>query len=216
MSTGFQAGEGLMSAINTISGQFELAIYNLIKGNIKRAKRIADNAMKDSSSYGMNICMQNVIEELANEQALKSGIVNSPSVFPGIGTIISFLLLGTENFLILEQGVKLATSLLIMNGFKPGTGDFEERIIIIIGQTYGIIDEKADADTHKITKDYLTKILPPQYISKGFNKIVSRIFPTRNRILKLLPVFGILYAALEGYTMTVKVGQITVKYIKKL
>jgi len=216
MSTGFQTDKERISAINTASDKFALIIINLIKGNKKRAKKTALKAIKESPGNGLNICMQDAIENLATEQAIKSSIINSPSIFPGIGTVISFLLLGTESFLVLEQGVKIASILLIMNGFNPDDKEFEEQIIRIIGEAYGLADMDEAADSRTITKEYITRIAPPKYISKGFNKALSKFFPTKNRILKLMPLLGVVYAALEGYAMTVKVGQATVKYIKGL
>lgn len=204
-----------MSTLNVISGQFGLLVHNLIKGNMNRARKLSKRASENAGRYGMNICMQDIIEELANEQAFKSGVVNSPSIFPGMGTLISFLLLGTENFLILEQGVKLTLILLLMNGFKDGDDNLEEEIIRILGKAYELADDTDKADISTITEQYVTRVLPPKYLSKGFNKLISKIFPTRNRFLKLLPVFGIFYAALEGYSMTVKVGQVALKRIKK-
>ncbi len=204
-----------MSTLNVISGQFGLLVHNLIKGNMNRARKLSERALENSGRYGMNIGMQDIIEELANEQAFKSGIVNSPSIFPGMGTLISFFLLGTENFLILEQGVKLSIILLLMNGFKDGDDNFEEEIIRILGEAYELADDLDKTDVSTITEQYVIRVLPPKYLSKGFNKLVSKIFPTKNRFLKLLPVFGIFYAAVEGYSMTVKVGQVALKRIKK-
>lgn len=204
-----------MSTLNVISGQFGLLVHNLIKGNMNRARKLSKGALENAGRYGMNICMQDIIEDLANEQAFKSGIVNSPSIFPGMGTLISFFLLGTENFLILEQGVKLSLILLLMNGFKDGDDNLEEEIIRILGKAYELADDTDQTDISTITEKYVTWVLPPKYLSKGFNKLISNIFPTRNRFLKLLPVFGIFYAALEGYSMTVKVGQVALKRIKK-
>jgi hypothetical protein len=204
-----------MSTLNVISGQFGLLVHNLIKGNMNWAKELSKQALENSERYGMNICMQDIIEELANEQAFKSGIVNSPSIFPGMGTLISFFLLGTENFLILEQGVKLSIVLLLMNGFKDGDDNLEESVIRILGEAYEIADNLDKTDISTITEQYVTRVLPPKYLSKGLNKLVSKIFPTRNRFLKLLPVFGIFYSAIEGYSMTVKVGQVALKRIKK-
>ncbi len=204
-----------MSTLNVISGQFGLLVHNLVKGNMNRARKLSKRALENSGRYGMNISMQDIIEELANEQAFKSGIVNSPSIFPGMGTLISFFLLGTENFLILEQGVKLSIVLLLMNGFKDGDDNFEEEIIRILGEAYELADDLDKTDISTITEQYVIRVLPPKYLSKGFNKLVSKIFPTKNRFLKLLPVFGIFYAAFEGYSMTVKVGQVALKRIKK-
>lgn len=204
-----------MSTLNVISGQFSLLVHNLIKGNMNRAHKLSKHALENAGRYGMNICIQDIIEELANEQAFKSGIVNSPSIFPGVGTVISFFLLGTENFLILEQGVKLSLILLLMNGYKNGDNNLEEEIIRILGEAYELADDTNKTDVATITEQYVTRVLPPKYLSKGFNKLLSRIFPTKNRFLKLLPVFGIFYAALEGYSMTVKVGQVALKRIKK-
>jgi hypothetical protein len=204
-----------MSALNLVSGQFGVLVHNLVKGNLNRAHKISDQALENAEKYGMNISMQDTIEELANEQAFKSGIVNSPSIFPGVGTIISFFLLGTENFLILEQGVKLSLALLLMSGYKRGDDNLEAEVIKIIGEAYELVDNTDNVDINTITEQYVTRVLPPLYLSRGFNKILSRIFPTRNRFLKLLPVFGIFYAAIEGYTMTVKVGQVSLRRIRK-
>ncbi len=204
-----------MSTLNVISGQFGLLIHNLVKGNLNRAAKLSIYALENAGKYGLNICMQDIIEELANEQALKSGIVNSPSIFPGIGTVVSFFLLGTENFLILEQGVKLSLVLLLMNGLRNGDDNLEEEVIRILGEAYELLDKTDKADVATITEQYVTRVLPPQYLSKGFNRLLSKIFPTRNRILKLLPVFGIFYAAFEGYAMTVKVGQVALKRMKR-
>jgi hypothetical protein len=204
-----------MSTLNVISGQFGVLVHNLIKGNLNRAHKLSEHALESAGRYGMNISMQDAIEELANEQAFKSGIVNSPSIFPGLGTMISFFLLGTENFLILEQGVKLSLVLLFMSGYKKGDDNLEAEVIRIIGEAYELVDSTDNVDINTITEQYVTRVLPPLYLSRGFNKLLSRIFPTRNRFLKLLPVFGIFYAAIEGYTMTVKVGQVSLKRIRK-
>lgn len=204
-----------MSTLNAVSGQFGILVHNLVKGNMSRAGRISRHALTNAERYGMNICMQDIIEELAYEQAVKSGVVNSPSIFPGAGTLISFFLLGTENFLILEQGVKLSLVLLMMNGFENKIDSLEDEVIRILGEAYGLVESTGIADPSRIKENYVTRVLPPQYLSKGFNRLISRIFPTRNRFLKLLPVFGIFYAAVEGYAMTVKVGQAALKRIKR-
>jgi hypothetical protein len=102
-----------------------------------------------------------------------------------------------------------------MNGYEKGDDNLEEEILRILGNAYELADDIDTADISTITEQYVTRVLPPKYLSKGFNKLVSKIFPTKNRFLKLLPVFGIFYAAYEGYSMTVKVGQVALKRIKK-
>ena len=85
-----------MAIMQKMGTQFGVLIHHLVKGNMKKAGRLADSALNDTKVGDPGIVVQNLIETLAQEQAFKNGCLNLPSLFPGIGTLISFWLLGAR------------------------------------------------------------------------------------------------------------------------
>ncbi|HQI02734.1 MAG TPA: hypothetical protein PLA18_15780, partial [Deltaproteobacteria bacterium] len=73
-----------------LSDQFLLLMANLIKGNRKKALQFADDMRVDIERSGLAIVSQNLIEKLAQGQAVRNSLINLPSVVPGFGTILSF------------------------------------------------------------------------------------------------------------------------------
>ncbi|HQJ08830.1 MAG TPA: hypothetical protein PLF54_07485, partial [Deltaproteobacteria bacterium] len=101
-----------------LSDQFLLLMANLIKGNRKKALQFADDMRVDIERSGLAIVSQNLIEKLAQGQAVRNSLINLPSVVPGFGTILSFGLLGVENFFLLDQSVTLILSLCSLHGVQ--------------------------------------------------------------------------------------------------
>ncbi len=102
--------------LDILGDQFLLLMHNLVRGNMKRALRHAEAARREAERSGMSIASQSLIEELAQAQAVKNSIINSPSIVPGIGTLLSFWLLSVENFFLLDQSVTLIIALCDLHG----------------------------------------------------------------------------------------------------
>ena len=75
--------------VSTISGRFRTLIRNLVQGNTRMAHSIAEAARQGISTDGSRIAFQNLIEDMAQDQALRNALINLPSAVPGIGTLIS-------------------------------------------------------------------------------------------------------------------------------
>jgi hypothetical protein len=204
--------------IDTLGERFRLLIHNLMRGNEKRACRLAEIAEREIPSLGRSIVTQTLIEEMAQTQAIKNSLINSPSIVPGIGTVLSFWLIGVEDFFLLDQSVTLALALCILHEAPMDEPRVVEDFIIhVIGEVYGISDGGKDLDANSISRDLLTKKFPQKYVDKGLNRglhrIVHRILPFKRRS-RLLPVgFGLMMSAYHAYNTIVKVGRLTLKYM---
>ena len=194
--------------------RFRVLIHHLVQGNTKKAGRLADKARHEQEGSDPGIVSQNLIESLAQEQALKNGGLNLPSIFPGLGTLISFLLAGAENFLILDQSVTAILALWRLHGRDNDSEEREAFVIQVIGEAYELIDDSQTTDTQDITRRYMTKELPQRYLNVGFNRILYRLFPPRRR-LRLVPVVGVFVSAYDGYRTVVSVGRIALKHLQK-
>jgi hypothetical protein len=203
-----------MAVLDALGDQVGVLIHNLIKGNTKKARSLADSARQDLFSCGRSIASQNLIEDMAQEQAIKSVIINFPSLFPGIGTIISFWLLGAENFLILDQSVRLVLTLWIFHDHPEGNKRIDDFVIEVIGEAYNLVNNMSGSTPPAITRKYMTKELPQQYVKMGLNKLLSRLFPYRSRF-RLVPFIGIATSAVDGYETIVRVGQVALKLIQR-
>lgn len=207
--------------IDTLGERFRRLIHNLMRGNEKRARRLAEIAGREIPSLGRNIVTQTLIEEMAQTQAIKNSLINSPSIVPGLGTILSFWLVGLEDFFLLDQSVTLILALCILNGIdledKQAIEDF---IIQVIGEVYGITDGLQNWDADSISRAFVTKKLPQKYVDKGLNrglhKIVYRVLPFKRRS-RLLPVgLGLMMSAYHAYNTIVTVSRLSLKYMPRL
>lgn len=207
--------------IDRLGEKFRRLIGTMIRGNEKRARKLVEIAGKEIPALGQSIVTQTLIEEMAQAQAIKNSVINSPSIVPGIGTIISFWLVGIEDFFLLDQSVTLILALCILSGVdledKQATEDF---IIQVMGEVYGITDGAQASDADSISRDFVTRKLPQKYVDKGLNrglrKIVYRVLPFKRRS-RLLPVgFGLMMSAYHAYKTIVTVGRLSLKYMPGL
>ena len=208
-------GEDILATIND---QFRTFIRNLIQGNTKKAKSLADTARKDILLNGERIAFQNLIEEMAQGQALRNSFINLPSIVPGIGTIISIGLMSVEDFFVLDQGVRLFLTLFLLHdiGLDDKTKQ-EDMAIGVLGEAYGLDLSGKKSNSDEIIKKFMTVMFPQRYVNIGVNrgvrKFLQRLLPFRRKS-RLLPAgFGIIMSAAYAYETIVKVGQITLKYL---
>jgi len=200
--------------LKALEDQFQIFIKNLIKGNLKKAKRTAALKLKDSGHNEVSIIALDLVENTGQQQAIKNAILNIPSVFPGIGTIISFWLAGAENLLMLDQSVSLILTLEFLYGTPMDDEKMlEGPILHIIGKAYNIVEEAEPSYEHAITKAYMTKILPQRYLNKGVNRIITRLFPPRRKSRLLPGGIGMIVSAVDGYKTIVKVGHMAIKHL---
>lgn len=198
--------------LEALGDQFQSFLRNLIKGNLKGAKRTATIKLENSNHNEIPIIALDLIEDTAQRQAIRNAILNIPSVFPGIGTIISFWLVGAENLLMLDQSVSLILTLGFLYGLPMDDEKMIEEVILeIIGKTYHIVDEAHTSNTSIITETYITKILPQKYINKGINRIITRLFPARRKSRLLPGGIGVIASAIYGYKTIVQVGHTAIK-----
>ncbi len=162
------------------------------------------------------------IEDMAEAQALKNALINSPSIVPGIGTFLSFWLIGLEDFFLLDQSVTLILALCRLEGVPVEKNNriLEDFVIQILGQIYGITEGAKASDTNSISNDFMTRMLPRKYanvmMNRGLHKIVRRILPFKRRS-RLLPVgLGLAMSAYNAYDRIVAVGQLALKNMGKL
>ncbi len=203
--------------LNAIGDQFLRLVGNLVRGNKKKGLRFAAITRGEVRTMGMRIADQGLIEELAQAQAVKNAIINSPSIVPGIGTLLSFWLLGVENFFLLDQAVTLIIALVDLHeGPVDDQAALERFTVKVVGEVFGVADIDK-ADSRAIGREYFTKTLPLQYLSTGFTrgvkKVVRRLLPFRSNS-RLLPAgFGLIASAYNAYETIVNVGQTTLKYL---
>lgn len=207
--------------MDTLGDQFRSLVANLIKGNRKRAHSLAKIAREEIPSAGLSIAAQNLIEEMAQAQALKNSLINVPSIVPGIGTFLSVWLIGLEDFFLLDQSVTLIHALCILHGVdQDDSRAMEDFAIRMIGEVYGITGVDKGASPGVISKDFMTKMLPQKYLEMGMNrglhKIAARILPIKRRS-RLLPIgIGLSMSAYHAYHTIVSVGQLSLKQMPQL
>ncbi len=204
-----------MDMISRMAAKFQVLLDSLIDGNRRRAARKARAIKKARQDEDMKVIAWDIVEEMAQGQAVKNAVVNLPSVFPGIGTVISFWLIGAENFLMLDQSVLLV--LMLAHLFDhPVLGDrdrLKQVILGILGKAYRIADDPVVVDTDFVARNYLMNTLPQKYLNKGIKKLFNRLFPPRKR-WRLLPLgIGTVSSAIDGYETTIRVGRLAVEYL---
>jgi hypothetical protein len=218
MDTGRSKGNQVLDALGD---QFLLLVSNLIRGNKKRSLSLAGQALSEAALSGRSIACQGLIEEMARSQAVKSALINSPSVVPGPGTLLSFWLLGVENFFVLDQAVTLVISLCALHGAQvDDLASMEKFTMKVVGEAFGIENAGLADDHRDISREYVTKTLPGKYVntglSKGVRTLLRRLLPF-TRTSRLLPAgLGLAVSALSGYETMVSVGQSTLKHLPRL
>jgi len=207
---------------DSLGGQFRILIRNLVRGNEKKALSIAQRTTGLAEDTGSPVAVQGLIEDMAEAQALKNALINSPSIVPGIGTFLSFWLIGLEDFFLLDQSVTLILALCRLEGVPVEKNNriLEDFVIQILGQIYGIAEGAKASDTNSISNDFMTRMLPRKYanvmMNRGLHKIVRRILPFKRRS-RLLPVgLGLAMSAYNAYDRIVAVGQLALKNMGKL
>ncbi|MEA2102704.1 MAG: hypothetical protein U9P80_09065 [Thermodesulfobacteriota bacterium] len=206
---------------NILGQQFYTLIGNLIKGNTTRAKTIALSYAQQIDADGLEIVSEDLIEKMASAQAGKNALVNSPSIFPGIGTLIAFFLLSAENFIQLDQTVTLVLALLFLHKVPMDANEtVQNHVIHVIGKVYHLTPDTPAKESQDITQSYMTSVLPQRYINKGLNRGINhlgtRLFPLKRRS-RLLPAgIGLVSTMIYGYETTVRTGRITLEMIKGL
>ncbi len=202
--------------MNAVSDRFKKLIRDLLKGNIKRARSLAALVQKEIPSDGEHIAFQNLIEVLAQGQAVRNAFINLPSAFPGIGTIISWILISLEDFFVLDQSVTLILTLSLLHGLDPEDyKDMEEFAISVVGEAYGLEPSGPEGDSNALIKNFMIKLLPVRYVNFGLTRwvkaFIKRLLPFRRKS-RLLPAgFGILVSAWDAYDTIVKVGRILMR-----
>ncbi|MGD0210018.1 MAG: hypothetical protein ABSC14_03450 [Desulfomonilia bacterium] len=202
--------------MNAVSDRFKRLIRDLLKGNIKRARSLAARVQKEIPSDGEHIAFQNLIEVLAQGQAVRNAFINLPSAFPGIGTIISWLLISLEDFFVLDQSVTLILTLSLLHGLDPEDyKGMEEFAISVVGEAYGLEPSGPEGNSNAFMKNFMIKLLPVRYVNFGLTRWVKafmkRLLPFRRKS-RLLPAgFGILVSAWDAYDTIVKVGRILMR-----
>ncbi|MGC9323553.1 MAG: hypothetical protein ACP5G0_02275 [Desulfomonilia bacterium] len=212
----------LSPLVNTLGDQFRTLVRNLREGNRKKAVILADEAREQISAKGIAIVSQDLIERMAQSQAFRNSLINSPSIVPGIGTILSFAMLSIENFFILDQSVTLILALAHLRGlrFQKGDTSEEEFIIRILGEAFGIVEDQDQSSSGTIIRSYVTETLPRRYVNKsidrGMRKLMTRILPYRRKSRLLPGGVGLVMSAANAYETLVRVGQSTLKHIKRI
>jgi hypothetical protein len=202
--------------LSAISGRFRRLITGLLKGNIKRARALAAQVRHEIPADGEHISFQNLIEDLAQGQAVRNALINLPSAFAGIGTIISWALISLEDFFVLDQGVTLIMALCLLHGVDPEEYEgMEEFAISVIGQAYGIETSGPASDSKAFAKKFIIKLLPARYVNFGMARwvkvFIKRVLPFRRKS-RLMPIgFGIIMSAWDAYDIIVKVGRFTLR-----
>ncbi len=205
-----------MDMISRMADRFQVLLDSLIDGNLRRAEKKARAIKKIRNCEDLKVIAWDLVEETAQGQAIKNAVVNLPSVFPGIGTLISFWLIGAENFLMLDQSILLVLILAYLFD-HPVVGQrdkLKEVILGVLGKAYRIADDAVIVDADFVARNYLTNTLPQRYLNKGAKKLFNRLFPPRKR-WRLLPLgIGVLSSALDGYDTTIRVGKLAVEYLE--
>lgn len=154
--------------VNAVSRRFHDLVRSLVRGNVLRARSLAGRIREDARTSGEQIAVQNLIEDLAQGQAVRNAFINLPSVVPGIGTILSWVLLSVEDFYTLDQGITLILALSILHGLDPGNLQvMDELALNIIGEAYGLRLPGTDPDSQEVARGFMTRMLPGKYMNRG-------------------------------------------------
>jgi hypothetical protein len=208
---------GDVDILSAIGDQFRTLIRNLVRGNARKARSLAETARKSISEDGERIAFQNLIEEMAQDQAIRNSFINLPSIVPGIGTIIAIGLMSVEDFFILDQGVKLILTLSNLHDMRlDDEKKIEDMVIGILGEAYGLSPSPKDGSSDAVIRKFMTTMFPQRYVNmgvtRGVRKFLQRLLPFRRKS-RLLPAgVGIVMSAVNAYETIVKVGQITLRH----
>ena len=159
--------------LKEINLQLQKLLLNMIRGNRRKSSAILASARKRHPAERPDQIAEAIIEELAEIQAVKNAMVNSPSVLPGVGTLIALGLMGIEDFFVLDQSIIMIMALHQLYDI-PLEDDLraQSSVIHILGQYYDV-DTSQDDET--ITRSVLAKVFPQRYAGKGLDKGMKRI-----------------------------------------
>ncbi len=201
------------AVVHAMSERFRRLIRTLVRGNARRARSLAARMRDQVDTLGEPIALQNLIEDMAQGQAFRNAFINIPSAVPGIGTVISWVLISVADFFTLDQGVTLILALGILGGLDPDDHQqMEDLAILVIGEAYGLEPSGPERDSGTVARKIITSLLPRRYVNIGASRwakaFVKRLLPFRRKS-RLLPAgFGIAMAAWDAYESIVKVGRI--------
>ncbi len=207
--------------LDALGERFLLLIGSLISGNRKRAAALVEEARRRAGGSHPGIMSQTLVEEMAQAQALKNSLINLPSVVPGLGTIVSFSLVGVENFYLLDQSVTLVLALCLIHGKDiEDRASIEDLTVKVIGEVFGVTNRETGEDSRSITRGYVSRLLPIKYfnrgVDRGMRRIIRRLVPMRSSS-RLLPVgIGLGSSAVSAYDTIVNVGQATLRRMARL
>ncbi|HPW69282.1 MAG: hypothetical protein M0R18_01770 [Deltaproteobacteria bacterium] len=207
--------------LDALGDRFLLLMAGLISGNLKRAAALAEEIRRRNGGSHPGIMSQTLIEEMAQAQALKNSLINLPSVVPGLGTIVSFSLVGVENFYLLDQSVALVLALCLIHEKDIENREaIEDFTVRIIGEVFGVTNQESGEDSRSITREYVSRLLPMKYFKRGVDRsmqrVLRRIVPMKSRS-RLLPVgIGLGSSAVRAYDTIVHVGQAALRHLAML
>lgn len=197
---GMQERQDLLSEMET---GFVKLVGELAAGNLKKARRRARRSLEKSS--GPWAAAETLIDDEAEEQALKSAALNLPSVIPGIGTLIAFAMMGAADFLILDDCVRLILTLRVMYGLPVDDyAENREAVLRVLSQTLKL------NDTHAAGQAIVGQMIPQRYINAFMNRGLSNALTrlTGRRGLKLLPAgIGVAVSAFGGQRAIRQIGE---------
>lgn len=196
-----------------LGGRIDALVKGLVRGNVHRASVYAKRTRREAELVGKAVAMENLIEGMAETQALVNALINAPSALPGLGTAVAWLLIGVEDFYNLDRIVVLVLTIAIFNGHDPEDLDGLERIALsAIAGAYGIDSAGRDHTSTNVAWWLARKLLPARYARKGVNRwvknLVRRLLPFRRKSRLLPGGLGILISAWDAYSLVVKAGRL--------
>jgi hypothetical protein len=195
--------------ISELESGFERLVGELASGNLRKARRQARKAL--AKNHGVWAASLSLIGDEAEEQSFKSALLNLPSVVPGLGTLISFVMMGAADFLILDDCVRLILSLRIVYGLPvEGHEENRERVMRVLSQALEL------EDPQQAGQALVGQVMPERYVSafmnRGLTKVLSRL--TGRRGLKLLPAgIGVAVSAYGGQRAVRRIGEAALEQI---
>lgn len=205
-----------MDIVGAVGRRLHSLIRSLLRGNARRARVLAGRVRDDTRIVGERIAVQNLIEDLAQGQAVRNAFISLPSAVPGIGTLLSWALISVEDFFIMDQCITLILALGHVHGLDPeDEAVMEELALLVIGEAYGLALPGTPLRSEGVIKGMVTQILPRKYVNSGSSRwvkaLIRRALPFRRKS-RLLPVgLGIVISAWYAYETVVKVGSITLR-----
>lgn len=211
---------GMGALEDALAQRFGSLVRDLVKGNMKRARRSAMRARERMASDGREVVLTRLIEEAAEAHAMRNALIALPSALPGPGTIVAWILMALEDFFTLDRIVTLALTLALLHGHDPlDVQGLESLALKAIGSAYGMGPGYSEDVSSRFAWRFVAGFLPRRYAQKGFNRWVKtlvRRFLGLRRKSRLLPAgIGVAIAAWDAYTVLIAAGTHTVKELSK-